>query len=83
MIKKWSYDLEIFSEARQMDCIDEFYGVPAVHSKRRAVHQKMHTCLFFFDFQFIYYYITVTVWTRPGINKVIGSGSMVIGPRPN
>ena len=27
--------------------IDEFYGVPAVHSKRRAIHQKIHSCLFF------------------------------------
>ena len=46
-MKKWSRDFENFSEAREMDCIDGFYDVPAVHSKRRAVHQKMHSAMFF------------------------------------
>ena len=30
-----------------MDPIDEFYGVPARHSKRRSRHQKMHSVAVF------------------------------------
>ena len=47
MIEKWSRDFQNLDEVRETDSIDEFHGVPARHSKRRAVHQKMHSVTIF------------------------------------